>query len=121
MKGRYFCVMLKIASKIYPADHSMRDTKMAKDSLCKFSYMLNFELDLENPCRRKFQSAKLSKKKLKSERKGNNRLIVSFLFTFQKNYKILQKHLRPNLCHTQPPFLPFSIHFAVGWHFSRSQ
>ena len=56
--------MLKIASKIYPADHSMRDTKMAKDSLSKFSYMLNFELDLENPCLQKISKCKVVKKEI---------------------------------------------------------
>ena len=60
--------------------------------------------------------------KMKSEVKGNNRLIVSLLFTFQeKCYKILQKHLRPNLCHTHPSLFPLFIHFAVGWQFRTSQ
>ena len=52
---------------------------------------------------------KLLKKKLKSERKGNNRLIVSFLFTFQKftkSYKstCVQIFAKPihHFCHFSP-------------------
>ena len=58
----------------------------------------------------KCQKCQLKKRALKSERKGNNRLIVSFLFTFQKLQnltKALASKSLPNPSTTFAIFHPF--------------
>ena len=75
--------------------------------LCMYIYKLCYSI---NRWKTKCHKCQLKKRALKSERKGNNRLIVSFLFTFQKLQnltKALASKSLPNPSTTFAIFHPF--------------